>query len=239
MHTHDLLHTQDQDTSPAETPAAPEQETKELSPEEQETRDKLIQMMREGKKPVFFDPPHSPQALKLLDQSLARLDELSTKISGIRTEVNKQSEHISSRLKALEGNPVVTIDSENAESKKGVAQYTELLDRILEEITYEQERLNGYRTLDKKTIIPVWMAEPDAFDDYIRHKVNLVKKQIKKIERDLSVSFSRYQFSFEKRQENLAHIEALVAYNLKLKEAQEAQKDASGQEAQAATEPAQ
>lgn len=185
----------------------------------EQTKEKLMQLAREGKKPLLFTPPHSAQCLSLLDAGLNQLAALKAKISDIQTKVGEQSGHIDERLQKLKDNPIIKIDTENKEAKASVEQYTQLLTRIAEEIDFESGLLTNYRSLDSQTVLPVWAHEPDEFDAYIKAKIGRVKKQIKKIERDLNVSFSRYQFSFDKQCKNLTNMEALIAYNMKLQEA--------------------
>lgn len=232
-HTESLAHTQEDQVVEQETTSEQAEQEKE---EMERTREKLMQLAREGKKPVLFTPPYSERSLKNLSLGKSQLAALTEKIGHIRTEVTSQSEQISARLAGLKDNPVVTVDSENKQAKESVAQYTALLNRILEEITFEISLLERYGSFEQKTVVPVWANEPSNFDDYIHFKVGMVKKQIKKIERDLSVSFSRYTFSFEKQSKNLENVEALVKYNMRLREAAEKAKNEKGDAAPVAAE---
>lgn len=191
----------------------------------EKTKERLMQLAREGKKPLLFVPPLSTQSSVLLDTGLSQLAALKEKISDIQAKVGEQSAHIHERLQKLRDNPIIKIDAENKEAKASVEQYTQLLNRIAEEIDFESSLLTNYCSLEEQTVLPVWAYEPDDFDAYIKLKIGRVKKQIKKIERDLNVSFSRYQFSFDKQCKNLANMEALIAYNIKLQEVATAKKN--------------
>lgn len=226
-------------TSPDTTSEQVEQEAA-ATPEQDEAvakaKEMLQKMAAQGKKPVLFVPPMSDQSRTSLDIGLQQLATLKTKIEGIRVKVNEQNDHINERLGKLQDNPILKIDGENKQAKESVAQYTDLLDRIIDEINFEEKLLADYAALDTQTVIPVWFLEPDEFDPYIRFKINRVKKQVKKIERDLDVSSSRYQFSFDRQCKHLENVESFVSYNMKLREAQEKmQKAADEKKAEDAT----
>lgn len=210
------------DTATEETTS--EHTPKEVTPEQQKALDELSDLLTklaaEGKRAIYFIPPISEQTQKLIQAGLAPLEALKSKIETIRTTVIEQNKHISSRLAALQDNPILKIDGENKEANESVAQYTQLLERILEEVKYEEDLVTGYKNLEDETILPVWAHEPGEFDEYIKYKVGRIKKQVKHIERDLNVSSSRYKVSFDKQCAHLSNVEQFVAYNVKLQEAQ-------------------
>ena len=195
-----------------------------IDPELEKTKQMIARWAERGHKPILFDPPLSDTSSRIIQDAQAQLATLKEKIAAIHATVNEQHTHITQRLGKLKDNPVLTVDTENKQANESVTQYSKLLDRIVQEVEYEHSQLQRYADLDTKTALPVPFHEPDNFDGFIRSKVNRVKKQVKKIHRDLDVSSSRYSFSFEKQCKNLENIEAMVAYNLKLREIQEQQK---------------
>jgi hypothetical protein len=235
-----LMENNETKTTSPETTSETVEQAEASTPEQDEaiekTREILQKMSAQGKKPVLFVPPMSAPSRTTIDTGLQQLATLKTKIDTIRTTVNEQNDHINGRLGKLQDNPILKIDGENKQAKESVAQYTDLLDRILEEVKFEEGLLSDYAALEKQTVIPVWFQEPDEFDPYIRFKVNRVKKQVKKIERDLDVSFSRYQFSFDRQCKHLDNVEQFVSYNMQLRDAQAKMKQAS--EEKEAAEPA-
>ena len=100
-------------------------------------------------------------------------------------------------------------------TQKGIDQYVELLDRILEETKQEETSLKSYITLEKATYIPIWLHEPDTFDAYAVYTEKRVKKQVKRIDKDLLVSSSRYKYSFDSQISRMENIEAFIAFNKK------------------------
>lgn len=210
--------TQHEQTLQLEAPA--------LSPEElaaekarQEAQEKITEMLRNGQKPVLFEPPLSSQHASAINFALSQLDTLRTKIEEARTQVKEQYEAIESRLDTLRKEEVIANNQTDQQAEESVKRYLGLLEKIITEIGYEKDLLHKYATLDTRTVIPVLLHEPNEFGPYLTHKINQVKKQAKKVERDLNVSFSRYQFSFSNQRNRLSHLEALVKYQAQMKKA--------------------
>lgn len=189
----------------------------------QEAQEKIAEMLRNGQKPVMFDPPMQKQHTDALNFALTQLDALREKLDAARTQVKEQYEEIEGRLDVLRKDEIIASNPSDQQAEESVKQYLGLLERITTEVGYESELLNKYAALDVRTIIPVLLHEPNDFGAYLTHKINLIKKQAKKVERDLNVSFSRYQFSFTNQRNRIAHLEAIVKYQERMRKAKDAQ----------------
>lgn len=171
------------------------------------------ELLRSGKQPILFLPPLSQESTNLLDSGLQTIDTLGKKILAIKNEILLQHHEIRSRVEAIDRTEKVRLSINVQRAEDSVEQYTALLDSLLIEIKAEINALNEYRGLKEQTMVIAQLHEPSEFNALIAHKVGLVKKQIKRIDRDLDVSFSRYQFSFHNHRKQLANVEAVLAYN--------------------------
>lgn len=183
----------------------------------------LEELDKAGRKLIMFVPPMADATASLLDKTLEQLNTLSLKITGIREQINEQHVEICSRVDAVDKSELITVNIDTKRAAESVLKYSELLDRLLEEIGHEVSNLTNHRVLEKQTYLQAWKQEPSEFNAYIKHKVGVVRKQSKRIERDLDVSYSRYKFSFENHRKQLNHVEALLKYNEAMKQHQAAQ----------------
>lgn len=183
----------------------------------------LEELDKAGRKLIMFVPPMADKTASLLDKTLEQLNVLSLKINSIREEINAQHVEISDRVSAVDKSELITVNIDIKRAEDSVKKYSDLLDRLLEEIGYEVKNLTNHRALEKQTYLQAWKQEPSEFNAYINHKVGVVRKQSKRIERDLDVSYSRYKFSFQNHRKQLTHVEALLKYNEAMRQHQAAQ----------------
>ena len=190
-----------------------------------EERAKIVaDLIKTGRKLVSFTPPLSGESAQRINTTLTLLKNLKEKISLFAAEVKDQSDTIAQRLEKLKDEPSLTLDIDIEQAGKSVEKYTGLLERINEEITHEEGRLASYAALEQPTLLPVYMQEPDDFDQFIAVNVNRIKKQSKKIEKDLMVSYSRYQFSFKGHLKQIEQVEKYVMIQKRLEAMQKEQK---------------
>jgi len=164
-----------------------------------------------GQKLLLFTPPTSQNSSNMLLYTVTLLKNLEEKIALIHSSVRTQHENLAKRIKKLEPEKEIRINIDLNQSQKSITKYTHLLDRILEEISHEKKTLQNYISLKQPTYLTVLIQDPDTFDAYVRTKTNRVKRQVKKIEKDLHISFSRYQFSFENHTKRLNQVESYLA----------------------------
>ena len=214
-----------------EATAAPENtQPTEGGPSEEEqreaaarTQEMLEALHKAGRRLIRFSAPMLPETTQLLDRTLEQLEGLSAKITEIRTEIVAQHEEISGRVATVDASELVSVNIDVERAKESVNKYCGLLDRLLEEIGHEVTNLKRHRALEQDTYLQASQHEPAEFNAYMRHKVGVMRKQTKRIERDLDVSYSRYKFSFENHRKQLKHVEALLAYNKAVQKHREAQ----------------
>ncbi|MGD1997664.1 MAG: hypothetical protein PVJ92_01980 [Candidatus Dependentiae bacterium] len=223
--THEASEATDAATEPTIDAAQATEEAPELTEEQKEQAEataRTIKMLEEldkaGRKLVLFAPPMADATSATLDKTLSQLNVLSQKITGIKQEINAQHEEIRDRVTAVDKSELITVNIDVQRAEDSVKKYSDLLDRLLEEIGHEVRNLTNHRSLEKQTYLQAWKHEPSEFNAYINHKVGMVRKQSKRIERDLDVSYSRYKFSFENHRKQLTHVEALLKYNEAIKQ---------------------
>jgi len=181
----------------------------------------IQQLAAQGRKLIQFTPPLSDFAKKTLTDAKNKLESLNSRIVEIQQEVSAQNETIKDRVKPLKESGMLNIQADFGSADESIQQYSSLLAQIVQEINKEHAIISDYEKIEKETLIPVSLSEPDSFDGYIKNKTNNIKKQARKIEKDLHVSFSRYQFSFENHIKRIQNLETFVAYNKALRAAQE------------------
>ena len=219
------------EASVEEATAAPENTAQtDQNPSEEEqreaaarTQEMLEALHKAGRRLIRFSAPLHTDIAQLLDKTLDQLDALSAKITDIRTQIVAQHEEISGRVATVDASELVSVNIDVERAKESVNKYCGLLDRLLEEIGHEVANLKRHRALEQDTYVQAWQHEPAEFNAYMRHKVGVVRKQTKRIERDLDVSYSRYKFSFENHRKQLKQVEALLAYNKAIQKHKEAQ----------------
>lgn len=215
-----------EDVAHADGKQLSEDEQKELAQKEQETRELLEKLAREGKKVIPFHPPHQDLTAKNLADAHKRLTELREKISKVKNDIILQDAEIRTRLERLRETKVFNIDTNFQNSAESIQKYTGLLSRIEEEVVFEDERISSYINLDKATFITVLINEPNDFESYIAGRISYIKKQVKKIEKDIHVSFSRYQFSFENQIKRIQYLESVAkATQLATEKAEQVKKE--------------
>ncbi len=219
------------ETSEIENTSAQTEETESTGPNIQEV---IQQLAAQGRKLIQFTPPLSNYAQKSLHEAKTKLEALNARIIEIQKEVSQQNETIKERVQPLKDSNMLNIQADFGSADESIQQYSTLLAQIVQEVNKEHAIVSDYEKLEKETLLPVSMSEADFFDGYIKNKVNKIKKQAKKIEKDLHVSFSRYQFSFENHMKRIQNLEAFVAYNKAIREAQE--KAATAKKDEAASE---
>lgn len=173
-----------------------------------------LKAKEEQSKLLLFEPPLSDESRTHITEILAQLNDLVKDILGIKEAVLNQNSTIKARVLGLEeaGKEFdFSIDTEHADAN--IAQYTQLLERIIEEINLEKSKHEERLALRETTYIAALDSKATTFDQFIREDVSTAKKQVKKIRKDLNVSFSRYQISFQNQMARFARMEFVINYN--------------------------
>lgn len=177
---------------------------------------------------VLFIPPMNSQSSLLLEECQTRLAQLKNHILDVQKEVQSQNEEITQRLKAIEESKILKIAVDYTSSNESIKHYVSLLQEIMGEIDKEASIIEEYRSLHEETFLALEEGSFKDFDSFVREKVNDVKRQIKRIEKDVHVSFSRYKFSYDNHRKRLDYLENVVRYGKAMQEAHTAkQKDAA------------
>lgn len=122
------------------------------------------------------------------------------KVQGIKGKASLLSETYKFKLDEKE--------HENAE--KSVTQYASLLEGIAKEV--ERELVHSYMLLNEgenkieKLVAPI--NGPDSFEEYVVTRIKWSKKFIKDLNKNLSVSYSRYIFGLEDQERRLSILES-------------------------------
>jgi|GEM_PF-5092281 len=186
--------------------------------------ERMIEFAHKGQKLISFIPPLSPVSSKSLDTALQLLSTLKEKIKSFSAEVRAQSDEITKHLKVLTDEPLVQLNIDVDAAQKSVNKYLDLLGKIDAEIDKEIANTAHCRSLNQNTFLPVSFFEADDFDTFVASTVSRIKKQVKRIEKDLMVSYSRYQFSFKRHMVQIRQVQRAVAFEKKIQAIQEQKK---------------
>ncbi|MFH1254716.1 MAG: hypothetical protein V1646_04785 [bacterium] len=146
---------------------------------------------------------------KTIDELVSiRLDIFNKKV-----EIVTKQNLIKEKITLLSESKKVRIDKAEFErSEKSAHSYTHLLDGIINELSGEIAYYNVFLSdeippLDK---IPVPLQAPDKIEDYLELQMNGVKRYLKNVKRDITISFSRYTFGFDEQLKHLTYVESYI-----------------------------
>ncbi len=177
----------------------------------EEFTEMVKQLAEIGKKIIIAAPLQMQQRAKV-DEALALLEELKKEVIAKKEEALGKSAVIKARVDDLVTSGKVQINrDEYAKSEESVQQYAGLLDNIVTEISNEEARLTEFlNPAIEFTVVAFY--ESDDFVACVEEKVNIVRKYVRNIKKDLNVSFSRYSFGFEAQMKRILHVESYIRY---------------------------
>lgn len=152
-----------------------------------------------------------------------RLDIFNKKV-----EIVTKREIIKEKIKFLDESKQVRIDkAEFEKTEKSTQDYIRLLDGIIHELSGEIGYYNVFISDEKppvdKVVVP--LKSPDKIEDYLELQMNGIRRYLKTVKRDITISFSRYTFGFDEQLKHLTFVESYVKSNTKFKESLEPVKE--------------
>jgi len=147
-----------------------------------------------------------------IKQSVANLEKLINEVNEKKAIIAKQHKQIMHEVKKLMDSDQITInEKEFAQSAGNITKYTQLLDKIIQEVHQEARYFSAILHNKKPHIIRAWARDPSEPNEFIKHKIKWIKKYIKTIRKDLQVSYSRYNFSFDMQMNKLKFTATMLA----------------------------
>ncbi len=170
----------------------------------------LAQLAQSDKKIVAAD--HLNEGLKNnLVGVVEELKNLHDEVANKKQDVLSRSHSIKERVELLVQAGKVHIDQdEYAKSEVSVVRYADLLDGIGAELQSEINYFSLFLGDNRPKHIIAQKNSSDVFDSVMQEKVKTIKRYLKTIKRDLSVSYSRYCFGFDSQIKRINYIEAML-----------------------------
>jgi hypothetical protein len=145
---------------------------------------------------------------------ISTFDVLRREILEKKRIVSEKNVNVKQKIENLVSLNKVNIDSnEYNRFKNSILQYCALLENVLGEISKEIDHLNLLLSAEVGENIEIEesYSSIDSFDAYVDAKIKINKKFIKTVSRDLTISFSRYNFGFDNQLRRISEIEAYVS----------------------------
>lgn len=156
--------------------------------------------------------------VEINDELKLRLKESVYSLLLLKEEVDFRTKFILERIAAIKdkaNNLAVTYKfkldgKEHERAEESVNQYAKLLEGISKEV--ERELVLSYMLLNEgekkleKLVAPI--NGPASFEEYVSDRIKWTKKFVKDLNKNLSVSYSRYLFGFEDQERQLEVLEA-------------------------------
>ena len=142
-------------------------------------------------------------------QAVNGLEGLMQEIEAKRVILLEKKQLIEIKLSEFKQSGMVNVDDEERKkTNKNVDQFIAILDRMMSEIMRD---VKFYWALvsatPPKSVIVMKKDKVDSFGEYIVTRVGIIKRYIKVVRRDISVSFSRYWHGFEMQIKHIMYIE--------------------------------
>ena len=153
-----------------------------------------------------------PAVARLVEE----LEKIKNEVAEKKDYLNKNINIINDQVDTLTKSKIIKINIEEREqSKKNVAHYSTLLDHIDLEVTEHLSFFSNLLSDTPPTDFFISPYESDSFDSFLYFKIKSCNKYIKETRKSITVSFSRYKFSFE---EQLKQLELMKNYVEKSKD---------------------
>lgn len=187
-----------------------------VAPENQATNDQVAefekvaaQLAAEGKKLIAYLPLTDRLANSLflgLEELVALKQELAQKAQA----ATERNTIIKNRLDYLIEEKKMRLNTAHYEAfNESITTYVDLLAKITEEVEGEVLNCARYVSQTPPQFVIVMADESDNFHDHITTKIKWIKRHVKNIKKDLSISFSRYEVSFSHQNRQLDMLDVL------------------------------
>lgn len=176
---------------------------------EEMSEEKLLEMLTKRVSVTALNPQVCAEFIKAVEV----LEELEVEVAGKRSAILEKNQFIEDKLAFFQKSGMVNIDdAEREKSNTSVQQFVGILDQMMGEIVRD---VAFYRSLTSSTppeYVTVMKSDPiDDFTTYIKARLAIIKRYIKAVKRDLTVSFSRYCYGFEMQIKRIMYIEQVLS----------------------------
>ena len=151
----------------------------------------------------------SPECRLQLKKATKELELFEKEVEEKREQFSNQSKMRNEQLSKLEKMGALKIDQSNFQrSEIAFKEYEKLLDDILLEIKKELDFCSELSSEGSSKTVRVAKESTLNAKDYVNEKIKQLKKYIKKVQKDLRISFSKYNYGLESQLKELSYVEA-------------------------------
>ena len=137
------------------------------------------------------------------------LQELKKEIEEKKDSVENQQNSLKEKLDKLVAEGKLKVNqAEYRRSQQSFEHYKKVLENIGAEVGSELNFCMSIASDVSPKTIRVMKSENQNLDNYIKSKIDWLKKYVKKVTKDLRVSYSKYNFGLESQLRNLGYLEA-------------------------------
>ena len=150
-----------------------------------------------------------PEELTLPQKAI--VTQVAESLLNLKNDVDEKKDYIEKNIKAInekvekltKSNKVKINHKEREQAKENVSRYSMLLDNIAMEIVQELSFFAGIlsETPPKAFVVPI--SFPNSFIVYLAFRIKGGQRYVKNIIKSITVSFSRYRYSFEEQLKRL------------------------------------
>lgn len=174
------------------------------------------QKQQEAIKDFFEKNTHEIELKSISDDLKSRiqriftdLNELNTEVDSVKNKFNEKTAELKDRLVGLAKSGKITIDKEEQEKNdKQLAVYEKFLNGVDQEVKSEISFLNDLLSENPPKTLRVFKGGSDDSNLVLENKIKTIKQYVKKMRKDLRISFSKYDFGLSNQIKNLIYLEA-------------------------------
>lgn len=156
----------------------------------------------------------SQEHKKQTQKALFLLGDLCALINTKRSQIIEKRAEIDAKLSTLPEDIRSVLNTEEyAKSGKSIEQFVELLDKMLEEVEADCEMYRKLEQVGYPEVLVQSAQAPEGVDHIasdLLQRVATIKQYAKAVNRDLSISYSRYCFGFDEQFKQLDYLEHIA-----------------------------
>ncbi len=182
----------------------------ELEKKEKEREKAIKEFIKLNTKEIEIKP--LPVDIKTdLQKQAKELEDVKNEIEDKKLKCTDQIKSIKEKLDGLVKSGGIKVDQEQFnQSQQGLEHYKQVLDSLSSEIDTELNFCKDLTSDNPPKTLRVLKDSTDDFVEFTKTKIQSIKKYIKKVTKDLRVSYSKYNFGLESQKRRLEYLEVYL-----------------------------
>ncbi len=139
------------------------------------------------------------------------LNEFKLEVDSVSDKFKEKTDELKSRLVSLAKTGQIKIDKDEQEKNdKQIDAYRNFIEDVDKEVNSEVNFLTDVLSDNPPKTLRVFKGGSDDSNLVLEYKIKSIKKYVKKMRKDLRISFSKYDFSLSNQIKNLIYLEAHI-----------------------------